>query len=116
MHELSIARAVIDVAARHAGGRPVGVVHLRVGALRQVVPSTLAFYWDAATEGTPCEGSRLEQELIPARLRCRACRHEWELAEPSFRCPSCASAEAELLAGEELDVRSIEVEEAACTG
>ena len=115
MHELSIARAVIDVAVRHAGGHPVTQVRLRVGQLRQVVPDTLAFYFNIAAEGTPCEGARLEQELVRVRLRCRTCAHEWAIHEPSFRCPGCGGADAELLAGEELDVESIEVEETACT-
>jgi len=38
MHELSLASAVIDTATRHADGRHVSAVHLRVGHLRQVVP------------------------------------------------------------------------------
>ncbi len=116
MHELSIARAVVATAERHAQGRPVAVVHLRVGALRQVVPGQLAFYWDVVTEGTRCAGSRLEQELVPARLRCEACGSAWVLTEPSFRCPGCGAAAADLLSGEELEIESIEVEEAACTG
>ena len=43
MHELSIAQAIVDVAARHAAGRRVERVQVRIGHLRQVVPSALAF-------------------------------------------------------------------------
>jgi hydrogenase nickel incorporation protein HypA/HybF len=43
VHELSVSAAVVDTAVRHAGGRPVAVVNLRVGHLRQVVPDSLLF-------------------------------------------------------------------------
>ena len=43
MHELSIAESVVQVASRHAQGRRVTKVYLKVGHLRQVVPSALVF-------------------------------------------------------------------------
>ena len=90
MHELSLASAVIDTVERHAAGRRVTAVYLQVGHLRQVVPASLGFYFEHVARGTVCEGARLEQELIAARLRC---------------------------SGDEFLVESIDVEqeEAACT-
>lgn len=117
MHELSIARAVLDSALRNAEGRPVTSVRLRVGALRQVVPGTLAFYFELSARGTPCEGAALEQEAIPAVLRCEECAQASELKEPSFRCPACGCGRVQVISGEELEIESIEVEEdAPCTG
>ena len=114
MHELSVAGAVVDTATRHADGRRVRAVYLRIGHLRQVVPDSLAFYFEHVARGTVCEGARLEQELVPASLRCDACTHEWELGEADFRCPACGSGETRVAAGDELEVESIEVEEDAC--
>jgi hydrogenase nickel incorporation protein HypA/HybF len=115
MHELSIASAILDTAERHAGGRRVTVVSLSVGELRQVVPDTLAFYWGVVAQGTRCEGARLDQAVVAARLRCAACGAEWALAEADFRCAACGAA-AEVVAGQELEVESIDVEEgASCT-
>jgi hydrogenase nickel incorporation protein HypA/HybF len=107
---------VIATVERHAAGRRVTVVHLQVGHLRQVVPDSLAFYFEHVARGTVCEGARLEQELIPARLRC-GCGQEWELDELDFRCPACREAGAVVVSGDELLVDSIDVEqeEAACT-
>ena len=68
MHELSLAGAVIDTVERHAAGRRVTAVYLRVGHLRQVVPASLEFYFEHVARGTVCDGARLEQELVPARL------------------------------------------------
>lgn len=110
MHELAIARAIVDAAQRRAGGRRVAEVTIRVGRLRQVVPASLDFYFGVAAEGTLCAGARLQQEAVAARLRCPGCRREWELEEPVFRCPGCGQA-ADVAAGEELEVESIEVEE-----
>ena len=97
MHELSVSSAVVDTALRHAAGRRVTVVTVRIGHPRE----------------TLCEGARLEQVLVPARLRCGACAREWDPEDALFRC-TCGGR-GEVVAGNELEVESIEVEEAACT-
>ena len=73
VHELSVSSAILDTALRHAAGRAVTVVELTVGALRQVVPDSLGFYWDIVTRDTDCEGARLDQTEVEARVRCDAC-------------------------------------------
>ena len=114
MHELSVAGAVLDTALRHAEDRRVLVVSLRVGHLRQVIPDSLAFYWDIVSRDTPAEGARLDLVVVPARLRCNGCAHEWDMdGTPEFRCSRCAAGEVEVIAGNELEVDSIEVEEEA---
>ena len=114
MHELSLSGAIVNTVVKHAAGRPVRIVNLRVGRLRQVVPDTLEFYFEFVARGTVCEGARLDQELLEARLRCDPCRAEWEIEQPAFRCPSCGGAEVSVVGGNEFQVESIEVEEAAC--
>jgi hydrogenase nickel incorporation protein HypA/HybF len=88
-------------------------VTVRIGHLRQVVPDSLAFYFDLVTRDTVCEGARLEQVLVPALLRCGDCGREWNPGDALFRC-TCGGV-GEVVAGDELEVESIEVEEAACT-
>jgi hydrogenase nickel incorporation protein HypA/HybF len=116
MHELSVATAVLNTAVKHAGTRGVSVVSLRVGKLRQVVPDSLSFYFDIVSRDTVCEGARLELTEIDARLVCSDCAQEWQPEIPAFRCPRCESAAVQILAGEELEVDYIEVEdeETAC--
>ena len=113
MHELSVSSAIVDTAVRHADGRRVTAVQVRLGALRQVVPSSLAFYFELVSRETVCAGARLDQELVPAALRCDDCAHEWEIDMPFFRCHRCGSARVTVTSGEELEVASIEVEEAS---
>jgi hydrogenase nickel incorporation protein HypA/HybF len=115
MHELSLSSAIVNTVVKHAQGRPVSLVNMRVGALRQVVPDTLDFYFGFVAQGTVCEGARLEQELIPGRLRCAVCAREWEIELPIFMCPGCGGAgRVEVASGDEFEVESIEVEEAEC--
>lgn len=121
MHELSVSSAIVDTAIRHARGRTVSAVHVQIGSLRQVVPSSLQFYFGITSRDTVCEDAELDMELIPALMRCAGCAHEWDPAPeplfegdpaallPQFRCPRCEAAGAEVLAGNELLVDSIDV-------
>ena len=114
MHELSLSSAIVNTVAKHAGGRRVTVVNLRVGRLRQVIPDTLEFYFEFVARDSVCEGARLVQEVVPARLRCRGCDCEWAIEIPAFRCPSCGGGDVAVASGDEFEVESIEVEEAEC--
>lgn len=111
MHELSISSAIVEVAVRHAAGRRVTLVAVRIGRLRQVVPASLEFCFGLVTRETVCEGAALELDLVPARLACQDCEHEWEIDVPAFRCPRCGGAAVAVVSGEELEVESIEVED-----
>ena len=117
MHELSVASAILNTALKHCDGRRVTVVNVRVGRLRQVVPSSLEFYFEIVARSTACEGAALELVEIDARLQCNDCERAWSPGIPAFRCPDCGSANVEVSAGEELEIDYIEVkqQEAACT-
>jgi hydrogenase nickel incorporation protein HypA/HybF len=120
LHELSIASAVQDTVVRYAEGRDVAAVQMRMGRLRQVVPSSLSFYFEIVGRDTVTAGARLDLELVDARLRCD-CGAEWDPAPapaesaeemiyaPQFRCPACGEGGAKVIAGEEMEVESIEV-------
>lgn len=119
MHELAVAQAIVAAAERHAEGRPVAIVRVRIGRLRQVVPEYLGFYFEVASKETQCEGAALEWERVPSLLCCYACGAEWDPAPPParegdeliirFRCPYCESAHHRVISGDELLVESIDV-------
>jgi hydrogenase nickel incorporation protein HypA/HybF len=115
VHELSIADAVVRIACAHAGGRSVSKVELKVGHLRQVVPSALEFAFGLVAEGTELEGAELVMEVVPAEGRCRACGAESALPEFPLVCSHCGSFEVDVLRGEELLVDSLEIEEPLLT-
>jgi hydrogenase nickel incorporation protein HypA/HybF len=110
MHELSLSQAIVETAARHCEGRRVTAVFVNVGGLRQVSPQSLEFYFEFVARGTACDGARLEQTLIAPRLRCQECDEEWDVRLPAFTCGACGSRRVTVVAGEEFEVDSIEVE------
>ena len=111
MHELSIAEAIVAIADRHARGRQVTRVEVAIGHLRQVVPSALEFAFELVARGTALDGAELVLEEVPAAGRCRTCGTESRLAGFPLICPPCGSADVEVIAGEELRVESLDVEE-----
>jgi hydrogenase nickel incorporation protein HypA/HybF len=115
MHELSIAQSVVAIASRHARGRKVHRVELRVGHLRQVVPSALEFAFELITEGTPLEGAELVIADVPARGRCRRCGTETTMRSFPLQCSHCGEVDVALVAGEELLVDALELEEEPMT-
>ena len=109
MHELSIAEAIVAIAEEHAQSRRVAKVEVKVGHLRQVVPSALTFAFELVAEGTVIEGAELEIEDVPARIVCRSCARESCVTEFPFVCGSCGSADVDVESGDELFVDALEL-------
>ena len=84
---------------------------MKVGHLRQVVPSALSFSFGLVAEGTPVEGADLEMEEVPAVGLCRKCSTESRLVNFPLQCGACEGFDLEILSGEELLVESLELEE-----
>lgn len=111
MHELAIAASVVEIACRHAGDRRVSKVELKVGHLRQVIPATLLFNFDLVAQGTMVEGAELLIQSVPAIGVCRACEARSELRSFPLQCEVCGGFDLDIVAGEELEVESLDVEE-----
>ena len=111
MHELAISESVVRIAERHADGRRVTKVYLKVGHLRQVVPSALAFGFELVAQETPVEGAELVLEEVPATGKCFACGSESRLESFPLQCKACGGFDLEIVAGEELYVESLEIED-----
>jgi hydrogenase nickel incorporation protein HypA/HybF len=108
VHELAIAESVVDTVTQRLPGAKVTCVHLEIGALSGVVPDSIRFCFDLATEGTGLEGAALEITEPPARCRCRSCGTEFQPDAPIVLCP-CGSADVAVLGGEELKIVSVQV-------
>ena len=107
MHEVSLMknllRMVEETRIREGGGL-VKVIHLRIGEMSGVNTDALSFAFEVLSEGTAAEGGRLEFEKVSLRARCRECGAEFHPDEFVFRCGSCGSPEIEILAGREMEV------------
>ncbi|HEX3892206.1 MAG TPA: hydrogenase maturation nickel metallochaperone HypA [Terracidiphilus sp.] len=116
MHELSIVANIVESVTESLAAYPgarVKEVRLRIGALASVVEDSLQFCYGIATDGTPLEGSKLVIQTLPVIGHCATCNAEVEIASlQSFLCPRCSMPVSDLRQGRELDIDSIEIEEA----
>ena len=112
MHELGISRNIVAIVSDAAHGRRVRRVTLEIGRLSGVMADAVAFCFDAVSRGTLVEGAQLEIREIDGRARCAACGAEFEVASLLTPC-ACGSRQLVRLAGEELNVKSLELEEVA---
>lgn len=115
MHEVGVARSIIETVERHLKERRVRgrvrAVRVRVGRMSTVVPDSLRFSFEALVGDSGIRGARLEVEEVPVRARCRACGEPFEITEPCFLCGRCGSPDLEILGGTELTIDSLDVEE-----
>lgn len=112
MHELSITQNIVAIVDEAAQGRRVLKVTLEVGKLSGVVSDAIAFCFDMVAMGTSLEGAELEIREIEGRVRCVSCGLEFAIATQFGVC-ACGSHRLTRLRGEELNVKSMELMEAA---
>jgi hydrogenase nickel incorporation protein HypA/HybF len=113
VHELSITRNVVAIVSERAVGQRVTRVRLEIGRLSAVVPDAIRFCFDICAKGTPLEGAELEIVEIAGRGLCGACGTECVLAVPAGRCSACGALSLSVIAGEELKIKEMEVQECA---
>lgn len=114
MHELSIARSLIEIASGEAKkiGRPVEAVHIKVGALSGVVSEALLYAYEFASQATNLEGSKLVIEDVPVEIFCAPCGKLAQLTGiQSFACPECGVPSGDLRSGRELEITALEVKD-----
>lgn len=113
MHELSVTESILQIALRYARqneAKKVTALHLVIGRLASIIDDSVQFYWDIISQDTLCEGSQLHFERVPAKMRCLACNHEFTLDDELSPCPSCHSAQVNVISGDQFYLDSIEIE------
>ncbi len=112
MHEASIVESLIGVVAESVPpGSRVRRVDVQVGLLTGVSPDSMQLYFELMREGTVCAEAALNVVLEPLGARCEACGAEHTLDELVWLCPACGAQALKFRNGEELHVRSVEVED-----
>lgn len=113
MHELSVARALVELVADHAareGAERVRQVRIRLGELSGF-RRALCFCFDSVVRGTACEGAELIIDEVPLRLRCRHCGVTGRpRARYTFRCFACGMPASEVVSGREMQITAVELE------
>ncbi len=114
MHEVSIAKNILEVAESHLPGDSTAIVrevHLRIGEHAGVVPESLEFCFTVLAGGTRFEGSRLTIEHVPPAIECRRCGRRSGTVGRAQLCTSCGSPDVTFVHGRELEIVSIEIDE-----
>ncbi|OQW30525.1 MAG: hypothetical protein A4E19_09450 [Nitrospira sp. SG-bin1] len=111
MHEMALAEGILEVVLDVAQDRPVKGVHLQVGTLHAVMPESLQFSFQLASQDTCAAGAMLSIDQIHAVLQCNQCGEMTDIAAPPFNCRSCGSSDVTIGAGDELLVDAVELED-----
>lgn len=113
MHELSLCRSLIDLLQQQAAVSHFSRVKqlwLEAGPLAAVGPEALKFAFTAASQGTLAEGAVLHLIECPGRAVCRQCGTESAITQWYQACPECGEYQLQVLSGEALQIRELEVE------
>jgi len=111
MHEMGLAEGTLEMVLQASGGKRVRRVRVQIGKCLLVVPDSFSFSFELAAAGTDAEGAVLEFQEIQPRIRCRQCGQESLTTSPPFLCASCASPDVDIIAGEEMRLAEIELED-----
>jgi hydrogenase nickel incorporation protein HypA/HybF len=113
VHELAITQNMLDLTleqARKAQAKQVTKINLVIGEMSGVVDDCVEFYFSILRQDTIAREAILSFKRIPIQLRCRRCAIVFSPSEPPWACPNCRQWDAEVVAGRELYIDSIEVE------
>jgi hydrogenase nickel incorporation protein HypA/HybF len=114
MQVLNITKTLIDKVLRQAQGtysKRVVAIHLALGEISELDPTSIQTHWTILSQGTPVEQARLHFRFIPAEVQCMACFQKYHPAVKKIICPYCGSFGAKILTGEECHLESIETED-----
>lgn len=116
MHEMSIAQNLLEIVQEHVeqlhwNHARVKTIRMRIGEMAGVVPESLRFCFEVASEGTVAQGAELAIEEMPTLCHCPKCGCHFRVESFAFICPSCQSIEVRLISGNELDVVELEMVE-----
>lgn len=113
MHEMSIAESVLQIVeetARAGGHARVKTVRLEIGPLAGIETEALRFCFDVVTRGSIAGDARLEIIETAGRGWCMACASNVAIAARGQPCPNCGGFQVELVSGDEMRVKEVEVE------
>jgi hydrogenase nickel incorporation protein HypA/HybF len=108
VHELALMESVVETVLEQIGEQRVAVVRLEIGELAGVAADALAFGFDVCARGTRIEGAVLDIVEIAGRARCHSCHTVQPYPSYGAPCP-CGSFDRELVNGDELRLKEVEV-------
>ena len=105
MHEMGLCEHLVETVERHAAGRPVAGVRVRLASAHGLDEHVVRTGIDLAAQGTTVEGAVFDLVLSPGRATCSACGAVAMSPAMFPLCPSCGNPE--LVADGEVIVEDI---------
>jgi len=109
MHELSLCQSIIKSVSQSVDAGQIKMIYLKIGQLALVDIASLKFWFPVAAKGTLCEGAVLEIQTEEAQAQCCECGASYAMEQYYTICPSCGSSDRNILAGEGLQLVSVEI-------
>jgi len=113
MHEMSICEGILLTLEEQAKAQSFSVVKkvwLDVGAFSGVEVRALQFGWEVVVKDSIAQKAELIVNEISAQAYCLGCSSTVEIHNRYDDCPECGSGMLQVVAGEELKVKEIEVD------
>jgi hydrogenase nickel incorporation protein HypA/HybF len=113
MHEMSLAQSILEIVddtLSEENHNELKEVVVDIGELVAVVPESLQFCYSTLIEQTAYRGSKLTINILPIEAKCKTCHRQVKVDKFYFICPQCQSQELEVIQGQELNVRYLEVD------
>lgn len=112
MHEMSLCENILEILKEQADKdhfTKVNRVCVEIGPLSCVEPEALKFGFDVVMKGSLAEGAILEISTPPAEALCLTCFSTVPVRQRFDTCPKCGGDALQVIAGEELKLRELEV-------
>jgi hydrogenase nickel incorporation protein HypA/HybF len=113
MHELGITENIIAIALEQAKGAKIRRLTLEIGQLSAIAPESIQFCFDVCSQGTMLEGATLEIIFIAGRGVCQDCGEQIPMELPFALCSGCGSRQIKITQGQELTLKTLEIESIA---
>lgn len=110
MHEISIAVELVDQIIEIAVCNNmvcIEKVEIETGVLREIIPDIMQTAFESISEDTILKGAELKITQIKTEAKCRQCNEIFQPKTNDFRCPSCGKADATILKGNEIILKSV---------
>lgn len=113
MHELWLCRSIMDIIDKkiHENNiTRVKKVYLEIGQLAAVEKLSLILSFQVITQGTKAENANLEIIDVPGVAICESCKKSLSISKYDECCQTCGNFALNVVQGEELRIKSMEVE------
>jgi hydrogenase nickel incorporation protein HypA/HybF len=111
MRELEATQNILNKSLLQlSNGKQIKRVHLILGEISELNQNRIEQYWHELSKGTPAEHAQLHFRFIKAEVQCMACFEKYHPLDGQIHCPYCGSYGAKILAGEEFNLESIEMD------